>query len=249
MARVAELRVEGLSHRFGRNDVLRDIDFQLGQGEVVSVVGPSGGGKTTLLRLCAGLLDVEEGRVSNRFDSFAFAFQDPRLLPWEISLDNIAYGLKARGMGRRQRHRLASDIGLRFGLELGDLKKFPKELSGGMRQRVAFARALVIEPQLLFLDEPFSALDVGLKRELQRLLVKQVAEQRTSILFITHDLMEAVRLSDRILLLAGDPGRIVQGFGIDTPREQRDDAFVYGETAQLLTHPQIVQSFELSVNA
>ena len=149
----------------------------------------------------------------------------------------------------RERHRRAREISARFGLEPDDLVKFPKDLSGGMRQRVAFARALVIQPQLLFLDEPFSALDIGLKQELQQILVRMTAEQDIAILFITHDLMEAVRLSDRILLLAPDPGRIVHSFDIGQPRGQRDDRFVYEETAGLLAHPRIVETFELSLNA
>jgi NitT/TauT family transport system ATP-binding protein len=243
------LQVERLSHSFGPSEILRDIGFTLQQGEVVSVVGPSGGGKTTLLHLCAGLLDVTEGKVQNSFDSFAFAFQDARLLPWQTALDNIAFGLKARGMGKAERHARARDIALRFGLEADDLHKFPKDLSGGMRQRVAFARALVLAPPLLFLDEPFSALDIGLKRELQAILVDKVAQERLSILFITHDLMEAVRLSDRILLLDSDPGRVVATFTLERPQTERDDAFVYQETARLLADPQIMQTFELTLGA
>lgn len=243
------LQAQNLSHSFGPNEILRGIDFRLEQGRVVSVVGPSGGGKTTLLHLCAGLLEVEEGKVQNTFNNFAFAFQEPRLLPWQTALDNIAFGLKACGMGKQQRYQYATEISQRFGLEAVDLDKFPKDLSGGMRQRVSFARALVIQPELLFLDEPFSALDIGLKQELQQIMIRQIVERRTSILFITHDLMEAVRLSDQILLLATDPGRIVHTFEIDVPQDARNDAFVYEETVKLLAHPQIIQTFELSLNA
>ncbi len=246
MAELACLQVEHLSHSFGPAEVLRDINFTLKHGEVVSMVGPSGGGKTTLLHLCAGLLTVTEGKVKNTFDRFACAFQDARLLPWQTALDNIAFGLKARGISKAERHARAHDIALRFGLEADDLHKFPKDLSGGMRQRVAFARALVIEPALLFLDEPFSALDIGLKRELQAILAEKVVQEQLSILFITHDLMEAIRLSDRILLLASDPGRVVASFDQQRPQSARDDAFVYQETARLLADPRIMQTFELS---
>ena len=242
------LQATELSHSFGPNEILRDINFRLEKGKVVSVVGPSGGGKTTLLHLCAGLLDVEKGSVNNTFNRFAFTFQDPRLLPWQTALDNIAFGLKAQGMGKQQRKQLATDIALQFGLEHNDLTKFPKDLSGGMRQRVSFARALVIKPELLFLDEPFSALDIGLKQELQQILIQYVCQQNTAILFITHDLMEAVKLSDQILLLATDPGRIVDTFTIDTPIEQRSDQFIYNETVKLLAHPIIIETFELSVS-
>ncbi len=244
----AYLQATNLSHSFGPSEILRDISFRVERGRVVSVVGPSGGGKTTLLHLCAGLLDVTEGKVDNTFSSFAFAFQDPRLLPWQTALDNIAFGLKACGVNRRQRCQQATEISKIFSLEPDDLDKFPKDLSGGMRQRVSFARALVIKPDLLFLDEPFSALDIGLKQELQQILIRQIVDQKTAILFITHDLMEAVRLSDQILLMAADPGRIVYTFNIDLPVNERSDQFVYDETAKLLSQPEIIKTFELSLN-
>ena len=251
MAQLMEerLSVKHLCHSFGPNEILRDINFELERGEVISVVGPSGGGKTTLLHLIAGLLEVEEGWVHNGFANVAFTFQEPRLLPWQTTLDNIAFGLKARGVKRRQRHQLATEIALRFGLEAGDLDKFPKDLSGGMRQRVSFARALVVEPDLLFLDEPFSALDIGLKQELQQILVDRISKYQLSIFFITHDLMEAVRLSDRILVLEADPGRVVHSFIQHKLQADRDDTYVYEETARLLSHPRIVETFELNLGA
>lgn len=244
---MAQLTVSELSHSFGPHEVLRGINFELVQGEVISVVGPSGGGKTTLLHLIAGLLDIESGSVSNSFESTSFAFQETRLLPWQTALDNIAFGLKARGMKKQQRYQLSTEIALSFGLELTDLTKFPKDLSGGMRQRVSFARALVVEPDLLFLDEPFSALDIGLKQDLQQILIDLIGEKQLSIFFITHDLMEAVRLSDCILLLDADPGRVVHRFTPDRPQQQRDDLYVYEETARLLAHSQIIETFELSL--
>lgn len=243
----AYLQVERLSHSFGPTEVLRDINFRLEHQQTVSVVGPSGGGKTTLLHLCADLLTVAEGRVENTFGRSAFAFQDARLLPWQTAWDNIAFGLKAMGVAKSERREKARHIGLQFGLGPEDLDKFPKDLSGGMRQRVAFARALVVEPQLLFLDEPFSALDIGLKQELQSILVDQVEQGLLSILFITHDLMEAVRLSHQIILMGSEPGKIVELFHLDTPLIQRDDAFVYQETMRLLANTKVRETFGLTI--
>ena len=242
---MARLKVENLSFSFGYDTILEEMDFEINEGEVVSIVGPSGGGKTTLLRLCAGLLDRQDGKIENSFTTQSIAFQDPRLLPWKNVIDNIAFGLKAMGVSTEEREKRAKEIALKFDLEESDFDKFPKELSGGMSQRVSFARALVTKPKLLFLDEPFSALDIGLKRELQDHVMKLIAKKEITIFFITHDIMEAIRLSDKILLLAPDPGRIVKEFSFDMPQEQRDDAYVYGQTAKILSDRDIIETFEL----
>ncbi|HMV92089.1 MAG TPA: ATP-binding cassette domain-containing protein [Thauera aminoaromatica] len=241
----AELRVRGLSHAFARDEVLSGIDFRVRAGEVVALVGPSGCGKTTLLHLAAGLLTVQQGRVDSGFASTAFMFQQPRLLPWKSALDNVALGLKAAGVKRAERHFRARALALRLGLAHRDLDKFPHQLSGGMQSRVALARALVLAPELLLLDEPFSALDVGLKEELYRLLLDHQAERGMGVLMITHDLMEAVRLSDAILVMAPAPGRIVCRFELDRPAARRDDAWVYRHTAELLQVPDVRASFGL----
>ncbi|MFY9094813.1 ATP-binding cassette domain-containing protein, partial [Aliarcobacter butzleri] len=163
-------------------------------------------------------------------------------------LDNISLGLKANGIKNDERIKLAKDIALKFGLSEDDFYKFPKDLSGGMKQRVSFARALVLKPSLLFLDEPFSALDIGLKRELQNLLINAIEDEKLSILFITHDLMEAIKLSDEILVLKAYPvGHIVKSFKIFRPRKQRDDIFVYEQTAKLLSDESIIKTFELEL--
>jgi NitT/TauT family transport system ATP-binding protein len=246
-AKCEELSVEGLNHHFGFTEILQDINFTLKKGQVLSIVGPSGGGKTTLLHLCANLLDVQEGSVENSFISSSFAFQDSRLLPWKNVIDNISLGLLAKGEKKKDAIKKAKKIALKFGLEEDDFTKFPKDLSGGMKQRVSFARALVVEPSLLFLDEPFSALDIGLKQELQTHLINEVKSNNLTILFITHDIMEAIRLSDKILLLKADPGHIIKEFEYELDQVKRDDTFVYNETAKILQDEVIVSTFELNL--
>ena len=133
-----------------------------------------------------------------------------------------------------------------FGLK-GFEDYYPKDLSGGMKQRVNFARALITKPKLLFLDEPFSALDIGLKRELQDFVLQSSKNFGTSVLFITHDLMEAIRLSDEILLLKADPGEILKTYKINTPKENRDDIYIFLKTKEFLDDNDVINTFEIKM--
>ena len=243
------LRYEDVGHAFGLADVVAGVNLVVEENEVVALVGPSGCGKTTLLNMAADLLEPTRGEVHNGFDRTACLFQEPRLLPWKRARENIAWGLKARRVPRAERDGRAARLGGEMGLTAGDLEKFPYELSGGMRQRVALARALVVRPDLLLLDEPFSALDIGIKRDLHDLLLDEIAHRSLTVLFIAHDLMEAVRLTDRILVLAADPGRIVHMHVSSRPPEERDLDYLYATTASLLAEPVVAAAFRGSAES
>ena len=239
------LQVRALRHAYGPAMVLQGIDLQVPPGRIVALVGPSGCGKTTLLHLCAGLLDLQEGRLDNAFQRPALMFQQPRLLPWQTTADNIALGLRAQGMARAEARERAQALGAVLGLDAEAMVAYPHQLSGGMQSRAALARALVLEPDLLLMDELFAALDIGLKAQLHRLLLRHQREKGTAVLMITHDLMEAVRLADTVLVMAAGPGRIVHQHSPQAPALARTDAMVYHETAELLRVPAVRAAFGL----
>lgn len=218
--------------------VLDEINFELKEGEIVALLGKSGSGKSTLLRIIAGLVSPTSGNVSYRGQSvtkpvrgIAMVFQSFALMPWLTVLENVELGLEAQGISREERrHRAIQAIDI-IGLD-GFESAFPKELSGGMRQRVGFARALVINPDVLLMDEPFSALDVLTAENLKSDLLDLWQEKKTNtngILLVTHNIEEAAMMADRIVILGSDPGYIradlqvtlVQPRNVDSP-EFRD---------------------------
>ena len=241
------LVLKDVRHSYALTEVLGGVSLALAPGGVLALVGPSGCGKTTLLHLCAGLLDLQEGRLETTFQRPALMFQQPRLLPWQTTTDNIALGLRAQGMARSAARERAHAMGTALGLDAEALAAYPHQLSGGMQSRAALARALVLEPDLLLMDEPFAALDIGLKAQLHRLLLRHQAGKGTAVLMITHDLMEAVRLADTVLVMAAGPGRIVHMHAPQAPALARDDATVYHDTAGLLRVPAVRAAFGLDV--
>ena len=195
---------------------INDLDLTIRDGEFLTVLGPSGCGKTTLLRIIAGLEPWDEGTV--RIDGKnlngpgperAMVFQSFALLPWATILDNVAFGLDLRGVPKKAREAKAQELIDMVGLK-GFENRLPGQLSGGMQQRVGLARALAVDPQILLMDEPFGALDEQTRRLLQEELLAIWEERRTTVLFITHSMEEAVLLGDRVVLMSPRPGRIVE---------------------------------------
>jgi NitT/TauT family transport system ATP-binding protein len=229
------LALERIGHAFLGRAVFENLTLRLDAGEVLALVGPSGCGKTTALQIAAGLVDPLRGRVRREYRRYAVVFQEPRLLPWQRTRDNIAYGLAARGIRREERHAIAAARAAEVGLHPRDLDKYPAELSGGMRQRAAVARALAVDPEVVFFDEPFTAVDVGLRRVLQDLVITASAREKFAALFVTHDLSEAARLAHRILVMSGRDGSIRVDRTIAGTPGERDDRAIF-ETVQGWMH-------------
>ena len=197
----AALDLRRVGHAYFGQSVLSGINLSVAPAEVVALVGPSGSGKSTLAQIAAGLTDPREGRISRNYRRHAMVFQEPRLLPWATARDNIAFALRRARLPRGEGPARVARAAELAELAPEDLAKYPVELSGGMRQRVAIARALVVEPDFVFFDEPFTALDVALKRRMQDLVIAASARAHFAALFITHDVTEAIRIAHRIAVL------------------------------------------------
>jgi ABC-type nitrate/sulfonate/bicarbonate transport system ATPase subunit len=219
------LRIDDLGHSFGDLRAIERVDLEVGAGDVVGIVGPSGCGKTTLLELVAGLRPAERGEISvggrteasERLERCAYMPQRDLLLPWLSAIDNAALALRIAGIPRQTARERAGEHFERLGLA-GFERALPGGLSGGMRQRVAFLRTLMAGRPVLLLDEPFASLDAITRAEMQQWLAAVLGPDKHTVLLVTHDVEEALYLSDRVLVLSSRPARVADRIEIAQPR-------------------------------
>lgn len=221
------IRAESVGYSYKETVALRDVSFALPAGQTLAVVGPSGCGKTTLLSLIAGLLEPAEGKlavagqpINPRRPGTALIMQDYGLLPWKTVRENVALGLLIRGLNKDRADQALAEIGLK---ELGS--RWPHQLSGGQRQRVAIARSLALDPDLLLMDEPFSALDALTREEMQDALLSIWRRRGTTMVLVTHSIAEAVYLGHQIMVLSPRPGRVVGHFHNGSVGDRRSQAY------------------------
>ena len=244
---IPKLELRNLSKSFqtnGRNiEALSGISLQVDAGEFVTLVGPSGSGKSTLFNLIAGLLEPDKGEVwldgqlqRERTGNFGYMPQRDLLFPWRSVTDNVAIPLELDGVNRGAARERAQEMLVHFGLEEFGAS-FPSALSGGMRQRAALLRTILTEQDVLLLDEPFGALDALTRRELQDWLLEVWQEYSKTLFFITHDVEEALYLSDRVVVLSARPGHIVEILNVNLPRPRRPGMIArpdFGQQAAVL---------------
>lgn len=235
------LKFEDVVVRFKAETIYDRLSFSVKKGEFLCILGPSGCGKSTSLRLMGNLLEAQGGEVSvtglppeQGWQKLAYVFQSPRLVPWRTATGNVELGMELRygksdkSAMRATAERLLEMVGLQK-----DMDKYPAMLSGGERQRVAIARALSVEPEIILMDEPFSALDLNTRRRMRSEIIRIWQETRKTVIFVTHDIEEALVLADRILLLSNKPTHALETITIDEPRPRNID-----ETPGLARHKQ-----------
>lgn len=220
------LEIRSISKEYLDVRAIEDVSLEVYSHEFVSIIGPSGCGKSTLLEIVAGLIPKTSGdvfvkgqAVRNTHSSIGIVFQQESIFPWRTALENIEFGLQMQGMSREERQKRSREMIELVGLD-GFENRYPVELSGGMKQRVAIARALVMEPEILLMDEPFGALDEQTRIILGEELLRIQQEIGQTILFVTHNINEAVQLSNRVVVMTARPGKIrgIVDVGIDRPR-------------------------------
>ncbi|MFB2564247.1 ABC transporter ATP-binding protein [Rhizobium sp. IMFF44] len=237
---------ERVSIRLGKGkaafEAVSEVSFSVAPGEFVCLLGPSGCGKSTLLGALAGHIEIAGGRlhvdgspIRGPHPERGIVFQHHTLFPWKSARDNVAFGLKMRGVGRQERHREAQRMLDLVGLN-GFADRYPTQLSGGMQQRVEIARVLINQPRLLLMDEPFGALDALTRLKMQELLLTIWEQFRKTILFVTHDIDEALLLADRIIVMKAQPGRIHEELIVPSPRPRSTDIIASLEFSRLKRH-------------
>jgi NitT/TauT family transport system ATP-binding protein len=245
---MAKVTVEDVSKSFvtsdgkGRTRVLSNVSFSVEEGEIVSVIGPTGCGKSTLLRLIAGISPPDSGKITvggreivgSSNPASAIVFQGFNLFPWRTALKNVEFGLEAKRLNPEDREKAALHYLDLVGLK-GYEKYHPHELSGGMQQRVGLARALAIEPQVMLLDEPFSSVDMLTRESLQHQVLEILKNTKKTAVFVTHNIDEAIFLSDRIFSLGGRPATIREVFDVRLPYPRTDEVMLSKEGLALKT--------------
>ena len=228
-SRPAAVSVRGLSKLFGTERVINGFDFDLKRSSFTSIVGPSGCGKTTLLRMIAGLDTWDEGELTiasdpqtGRAARLAVVFQQGSLLPWKSVRKNVALGLELSGADRSETSDRVEHALRLVGLE-GAGDKYPYQLSGGMQQRVGISRALVLDPEILLMDEPFASVDAQTREQLHDELIQIWERTRMAVLFVTHSIDEAIVLSDEIVVMGARPGRVLRQFTVGLPRPRTEE--------------------------
>ena len=246
LAQGGAIEIDKLGIRLGEGsqafDAVQDVSLSIAPGEFVCVLGPSGCGKSTLLGALAGhwtpsrgSIHVDGTPVAGPHPDRGLVFQQHTLFPWKTVLDNVAFGLKMQGVGRRERRERARELLGLVGLA-GFEDRYPVQLSGGMQQRVEIARVLINHPRVMLMDEPFGALDAQTRLKMQELLLDVWARVNTTIIFITHDIDEALFLADRILVMSPRPGRIIDEIHLDFPRPRHPDLMTSSHFTRLKRH-------------
>ncbi|MDK6233188.1 ABC transporter ATP-binding protein [Aerococcus sp. UMB10185] len=238
------LSAKNISHTYESKDgqrikAIEKIDLNVMEGEFVALIGTSGGGKSTLLKIISGLMEpttgeveINGGPVDFQKNRIGYISQSDTLLPWRNILDNVSIGLEMQGFNKAERYERSKEFIDKFGLS-GFEYKYPKELSGGMSKRALIIRALVMKPSIIIMDEPFGPLDVFTREVLQQEVLKIWKEEKTTFLYVTHDIMEAIYLASRIVVLTHRPARIKAEFDVDFSLE--------GSIEDIQYHPEVIE--------
>jgi NitT/TauT family transport system ATP-binding protein len=242
----AIITFENVGVVLGEEPIYDRLNFDVRRGEFVCILGPSGCGKSTSLRIIGGLLDASSGRVTvdgrdphDAWSEIAFVFQSPRLVPWRTALDNVLLGSELRfGAGERERRRLHAIELLKLVGLAEDTDKYPSMLSGGERQRVAIARALAVDPKIVLMDEPFSALDLNMRSRMRGEMERIWQQTGKTVVFVTHDIDEALHLADRTIVLSNKPTRVLETIELKVARPR-----ALGEQDVVLHREKLVRLF------